>query len=653
MITSSKSTYAVPERREFPICDDVDPCEDFWAHACSSVSESFDLRPDRSRHIFSMGDSAERLLQKKMKYLRGLDRANDLTGRAGEIRDFYQACMNEDARADEEMTAVKEVVREMAGLSNREALLVYLGERVVGPDYSFFSFSAVPNPDDSDWLDAFFPANLMTLPERSYYDKPDVMADFQAVVTQFFHILGYDDAAQRAESVVAFEKRFAQVYPLPAEWRQLFVKKEWISRSDMQSRYPHLKLGAALSHLPARTKIRQFTSSYFDFMNEALGSEDVEVLKSVYQYHRLSPIMDDAFGEYYTNKFAFRNRHLGGPPERPDRGERCAKSVMRRMRQELDAELVDIFFPGFDQGKFEELVNSVRAAMIRKLKANQWLSAKGRDAAVRKMENVDMMLVKPKREQDWNFNLPADYAADRPLANDRLHRSKGVEKSLSKLATKRNKKEWGMGPMTVNAYYNPANNQFVMPVGILQYPFYDPTLPDHINLGAVGAVVGHELGHAIDDKGSMFDEHGSLKQWMTGDDLAAFKSRTSRIIDQYDHACYKTSTGEPACHNGSLTLGENIGDLTGVSFAFEAAEFSEDPEMALIEKREFFLQYARVWCAVTRDKEMLRRLKVDPHALPHARVNEIVKHHAGFYEAFSCEAGDDMYLPEAQRVAPW
>jgi putative endopeptidase len=219
------------------------------------------------------------------------------------------------------------------------------------------------------------------------------------------------------------------------------------------------------------------------------------------------------------------------------------------------------------------------------------------------------------------------------------------KRTLDKLRKGVNIHAWGMGPLTVNAYYDPTKNKFVMPIGILQYPFFVPEGDIIENLGAVGAVVGHELGHAIDDEGSKFNAEGKLKQWMTDDDVKKFKLRGEKMAEQF------SKIG----HNGQLTLGENVADLVGLTFAYNAAfpanlsikkENTED-------KRKFFVAYARLWCDVMRDKRKEMQLKTDPHSLGYARINEQMKHQSGFQEAYSCKKGDKLYLDPKERIQIW
>jgi putative endopeptidase len=188
----------------------------------------------------------------------------------------------------------------------------------------------------------------------------------------------------------------------------------------------------------------------------------------------------------------------------------------------------------------------------------------------------------------------------------------------------------------------PMDNTFVLPIGILQYPLYDPALPEHVVLGAIGTIVGHELGHGIDDKGALYDEVGRFKNWMSDADLAEFKKRGAGFVAQFD------ALG----HNGKLTLGENIGDHVGLTTSYRAA-FPAGKPADRAAQREYFIQYGRTWCQVVRPKFKDMLLKTDPHALGEARVNAQVKHLAGFQAAFGCSEKDPMYLSPAARLRVW
>ena len=227
------------------------------------------------------------------------------------------------------------------------------------------------------------------------------------------------------------------------------------------------------------------------------------------------------------------------------------------------------------------------------------------------------------------------------MHNAHLFNEARWEKALQELSEPANQDAWSMGPLTVNAYYSRSDNKFVLPIGILQYPFFDKDGPIIENLGAVGAVIGHELGHGIDDSGSKFDATGSLRQWMSAKDLKEFDQRGQKMIDQFNEIE----------HDGKLTLGENVADLVGVTFAYNAA--FPNGKGALDDKKKFFEAYGRVWCSVVRpDFDKMRR-RTDPHSSGKARINEQVKHQPGFAEAYQCKPGDKMTLPEKERIQIW
>ncbi len=257
------------------------------------------------------------------------------------------------------------------------------------------------------------------------------------------------------------------------------------------------------------------------------------------------------------------------------------------------------------------------------------------------MSKAKLQLVKPRNDEEWYFNPEVAYDPKKPLENMVKLDEALTERMFKELPEPRNRNRWGMGPLTVNAYYSPPDNKFVMPIGILQYPFYDPNLPVEVNLGAVGAVIGHELGHGIDDQGAKYDAEGKLRQWMSDTDIKNFQKRGRNFIEQFNKIG----------HNGELTLGENIGDLTGVTFAYNAAFPAGKGKVE--DKQKFFLQYARVWCGVELPKYSERLLKVDPHSRGWARVNQQVKNQKAFAEAFSCKKGDAMVLPDDQIVRIW
>ena len=631
----------VPEKRAFPVDPTVNPCEDLYGYACNKAVAAFELPEDRSYYIFSFKDSEERLLQKKISFLQNLAQEKKRSSRSEDLHKVYQACMDPKAGAKEERSFIEKSLKDLQSLKSRTAFLDYLGtKRRLGQESLVGLFKSA-DQDQPDRAGIAFYTGLLSLPEPGYYEKKDLVKDFAKLLSHFYQELGYENPKEAAKKALEFEQDFAKHYPLPHEQRDLYHQKTSISREDLVKNYPSFRFSEDLKNIPKKTVIRHIMPKTYAYAEKLLATTPLQVLKDVYLYHALASEMDDGYPTFFAKAFQFKHQYLGGPAKRPPRDERCAKYVMHAYEKELDAELWQKVFPQFPEKKIIALAEKVRGEILKGLKANQWLSPQGKKGAIAKITAAKLHLVAPTREKDWDFNPKVVLSESKKIQNELNLREALVQKMYRELKTPRNRNEWSMGPLTVNAYYSGSDNKYVMPVGILQYPFYDQSLPQHVNLGAVGMVVGHELGHAIDDKGSRYDAKGRLNPWLSKEDLAAFKMRGAQFVKQFDKIG----------HNGELTLGENIGDLVGLTFAYQAAFGSGQKTKAA--QQEFFVQYARLWCGVYRDSYKELYLKTNPHALNIARVNEQVKHQKGFYEAFACKKGDALYLPEKERMVIW
>lgn len=631
----------IPERRDFPVSKSIAPCTNFYAYACQPVIDTFKLRDDRTDHTFAFDDSAERLLSAKESFLANLPGRTNLSPRSAQLRDNFLACMHADASAKEERAIVAQQLAALDAITTNDAFAQFIADNILSPEHSFIVFDTIANLNDPSRWDLFLLGHEPALPERSYYDMPDVAAAFTQVVATQLRALGQSDADQRAADVVAFEKAYAQNYPIPELFDILLSTPTQITKAELVARYPNFRLSGLLAKIPDTTLIRNITPDNFAFLNDALGNSPLTLLKDVYRYHALTTYMDDAYPEFYTARFDFEHQHLGGPATRPHRSERCTRSMMRRLGRELDAELLPQLFPDFPRDRVVHIAERVRGSIVQSLQQNQWLSAAARNYAVEKIRAATLQLVHPTTDDDWDFSPPFVSDPATPYENLRRQKIAQLDKQLREIAEPRSRTRWGMGPLSVNAYYMPEDNTFVLPIGILQYPFFDIAASDDINLGGVGMIIGHELGHALDDNGAKYDAQGRLRQWMSEADLLAFAERTNQLVAQYNKAGL----------NGKLTLGENVADLMGITFAYHAA-FPDTPPDAATAQR-FFLQYAHLWCNVMRPAAKALQMKIDPHPYNEQRVNEPVKHLAVFGEAFQCKAGDPMFLPDAERLHLW
>ncbi|MGZ3692461.1 MAG: M13 family metallopeptidase, partial [Pseudobdellovibrio sp.] len=608
----------IPAKREFPLNEQVNPCEDFHEYVCSKAEAAFKLRDDRNRHTFSFNDSAERILEAKKTFFKEIGKEKNLTPRSQQIKDMYLACMDEKAGVKNEKTELKNLQKEVAQIKTTQDFAKLQIANIQKGTHNLVGFGVGSNQDHPEINDVFIGPHFMNLPQYSYYDNKELMAEYHNLAVDFFKItdpkMPAEKINERVDRMFKLEKAFVDVYPHPEVSRQRWSEKRQEPQADILKKYDKADLAELFAKFPKSTFIANYIPEGLEFYNKVLTSENLDALKDFYLFSFGRSFLDDSNPEYFKKTFDFNTKYLGGPIARPDRQERCTKSVMYTFVKELDQILTKKMFPNFPEDKFRTVASKIRESIISGIQKNNWLEPETKAKAVLKMQKAKLYLVQPQTPKEWDFVEVKKYSPTDRFANGRLYSKTVFQKDLKSLTEGANLEAWGMGPLTVNAYYDPSANKFVMPMGILQYPFFNPDGDLIENLGAVGAVIGHELGHGIDDQGAKYDETGKLHQWMTMKDLKEFSSRGSKMVEQFNKAG----------HNGSLTLGENIGDLVGLTFAYNAA--FPDGKASPEDERKLYIAYGRLWCGVARPKAEEQLLKTDPHALGRARINEQVKH---------------------------
>lgn len=639
LVFLSAALEAAP-KRTFEVNASIDPCEDFYEYACSKTEQAYKLREDRSQHVFSFNDSSDSILEAKKSYVAGLNSPKNQRQR--KIRSIYAACMNEKERKAFEKEYVNATLRFIKSIPTLEKLQDFFGAQAVrGEEFSPIAFGQIQNLDDPSRYDVYLLSNWLSLPERTYYEKEDVIHDLISVAKDFFDVLKEPNAQQRAESVVQFQIDVSKTSLLPVELRDRISTKTSISKEEIEKKWPTLKLKPLLEKLPKDVIIRNLSPENFTWLQDSVAKVPLQVVKDAFLLRLLPEYMDAAYPTFYKKAFEFRQKHLGGPNQRPKKNEECTNFLMDNYGMELDSELLPTLFSGFPEARITALTERIRKAVSEGIEQSSWLSAPAKKEALDKIQKAHLHLVKPKSEKDWNF-LPEGKFSDRiHYENLRMLNKLRTQQKFAKILGKRNPAEWEMGPLEINAYYSPSDNKFVLPIGILQPPFFDKSANDAEILGGIGSIIGHELGHAIDDKGSKFNAQGKLVRWMSDSDLEEFNRLAAKLRNQLDES-------ELAGH---LKIGEFIGDLVGVTFAYKAAFPPADKSVG--NRKDFFLQYARVWCAVTRPQfaELLK--KIDPHPPGKFRVNGTLVHLKEFQDAFKCKDGSKMTLKEKERVRVW
>lgn len=637
----------IPLKREFPLNEAINPCVNLYEHVCSKTIESFILRPDRRKHVFAFSDSAERILEFKKNYVKNLTTIEADSAISGEVKNFYLSCMNKEARAKEEISEVQKRIQEQNEIKSKEQWFKAEAAKIHSGDSGFISYSAVDNFDDARKSDLMLGVGYSFLPEKSYAKNEELIKAFTILVADFFKTIGLDRPVERAATVVKYEIDRQENRFFPAEARVAFSQRKFFTKNDLLKKYPELQLKSFLDQIPNKTLLRNLNPKTFPFLNKVATTYTLDELKSLGLFYKLHFKLDQGFPKFYEEAFVFANKFLGGKNKRSELDEECTTLTMHRFGPELDYLVIPKMFPNFSSMKVADLASKIKASIIDSLSRNTWLSPKAKKEATRKIATAFMRLVSPQRFEDWKFLPTSDYKIDAYLANIEKRDEISENREFKYFSEMKDIRSWeGVEPLQVNAFYQSSYNQFTMLQGILQYPFYDQNSSEIENLGGIGMVVGHELGHGIDDQGSKYDADGKLRDWMTPKDLKKFKELTRPLVEQY------TKAGM----NGEFTLGENIGDLVGLTAAYEAAFLRplETPESELKQlKKKFFLNYARSWCEVQLPGVKELRLKSDPHSLGEARANEVVKHFESYKDVFDCKDSDPMILKASQRVHIW
>lgn len=519
------------------------------------------------------------------------------------------------------------------------------------------------------------------LPDRDYYlvdnaRNRELQGKYRELLTFMLGKAGYADAAGMAAKVYDFERKIAVLDWDKALQRNPLLTTNRVLRADllaMGGPFPVAALldGSGLGKAqsvfvgeipPSADKIAKLGLTKDDLAKlgggipaliKLLGEEDVATLQAWTAAHFLMSYASVLPSDVDDARFAFYGKTLQGRERDRQRWQRALSSVQGQMGEGIGKAYVEQHFPPSSKAAMVTLVSNLRAALAGKLKTLAWMSPATRKAALAKLDAFTVKIGYPDKFKTYDGMT---IKPDQPLANAIESARWHWQDDLSELGKPVDKTKWLMTPQTVNAYYQPTANEIVFPAAYLQPPYFNPKADAAVNYGAVGATIGHEIGHGFDDEGSRYDGTGALKDWWTKADRKTFDALGAKLAAQYDKVC-PYDEGK-TCHNGKLTLGENIGDLAGLSMAYAAYKLSLGGKPApvldgLTGDQRFFLSYAQSWREKIREQLARQLLKTDPHSLAEARVNAVVRNFDPWYAAFKVKPGDKLYLAPKDRVRIW
>jgi putative endopeptidase len=500
----------------------------------------------------------------------------------------------------------------------------------------------------------------ISLPDEAYYreDKyAEIRSAYLSHIEAMFTLAGVSNPADNAAKVMALETSIASHHWDQVKDRDATLTYNKMNRTEVKALMPAFDWELYLTdgQIPAVVldSVIVQQPSFFEGLGTILASFDVAAWKAWLKWHIISGAAPYLSDDFTNENFAFFGKVLSGTPELRERWKRAVSMIEGSLGEAVGKVYVEKYFPAEAKARMEKLVANLIEAYRISINELEWMSPETKVKALEKLGKFRPKIGYPDKWRDYSAlqTTPDDLYGNvgRVVKFQRDH-------ELSKVGKPVDRDEWFMAPQTVNAYYNPVMNEIVFPAAILQPPFFGLDHDDAVNYGAIGAVIGHEIGHGFDDQGSKYDGDGALNNWWTDADRAAFEERTKALIAQYDVLVPEEAPDVTV--NGALTIGENIGDLGGLAIAYKAYQISlQGKPSPVIEgmsgEKRLMLSWAQVWRAKVRPEEMRRRIATDPHSPAEFRCNQILKNFTPFYEEFGVTDKDALWLEEQARVQIW
>ncbi len=497
------------------------------------------------------------------------------------------------------------------------------------------------------------------LPDRDYYLKTDaptiaIQKAYQTYMQKIFVLTGDDSAvaAKKVTAVYALEKGMAQSHRTNVELRDPESNYNKTAIADLDKKEPVIGWVAFLNDLNVKVDSADVGQpAYYAKLNELLKTTPVDTWKAYYQFH----IADDAASylnsDFVNARFEYAGKALSGQQQLKPRWERMYQITDNELGEALGHLYVDKYFTADAKSRMLALINNLQKSFENRINKLDWMSDSTKQVSKDKLNTFLKKIGFPDKWRDYS---KVDVDKGKFFENVVAANRNNFEYEINKAGKPVDRKEWGMTPPTINAYYNPTFNEIVFPAGILQFPFFDPNADDAINYGGIGMVIGHEMTHGFDDEGSQYDKAGNLKNWWGTSDKQKFQVKSKQVIDLYN-----SFTVLDSLHvNGALTTGENMADIGGIAIAYDAFKMTKQGQDTVkidgfTPDQRFFISFAQIWRNKTKDESVRLRISTDPHSPPMYRVNGPLMNFTPFYTAFNVQAGDKMYKPENERIKIW
>ena len=644
----------------------ADPCTDFYQYACGNWTRNNPIPADQVRWARSFS-----LLAERNRYLlwQELDAASKdpKTPLQRKYGDFFASCMNTGVVDAKGLTPLQPALNRIAALKDAKQVGALMGKlEEAGEPAPLFRFGVEQDDKDSSQQIAVIAQGGLSLPDRDYYLSDSkrfqtIRQEYVEHMKKMFALAGDtpDKAAQEAAAVLEIETALAKASTSRTDLRDPANRYHIYTVDDFQKLAPDFDFAVYFKDVKVGhfASLNVATPNFFKEVNNLIANEPVSAWQAYFRWHVIHGSAVNLPKAFFDENFAFFGKTLAGQKEPQPRWKQCTQMTDRAMGEAVGQDWVKQNFPPAAKQSMDKLVAALEKALGEDIQTLPWMSEETKKAAEEKLAMIRNKIGYPEK---WR-----DYSALKVKRDDligNMDQSAVFERNwdLGHLGKPVDEKEWGMTPPTVNAYYDPSLNDINFPAGILQPPFFDPSIDPAVNFGGIGVVIGHEMTHGFDDEGSKYDGKGNLREWQTADDRKKFTARTDCEVKEYDGFEAAPAHGDTPEQklNGKLTLGENTADNGGLRIAYQAlldtlaAEGKSMDEKidGYSEAQRYFLGFAQVWCQNQTEQSARQSALTDPHSPGRWRVNGSVQNFDEFGKAFGCTKGQPMYPENSCRV---
>jgi len=597
-----------------------------------------------------------------MKILNSLLKDKFPEGSEGQkIQDLYASYMNLEKRNAEGIKPIQGNLSKIDAIKNLKDLQNYLISVTKEGENNFYGWGVYADLKDSK-MNAVYLGDATLGLGRDYYQKEnekntEAIAEYQKYVASMLKELGYKNGDAAAKGIVDYEKSIAKTYLTNEQSRDNTLQYNKQTMDELTALVKNVNLPEYLKKVGVNTeKVIIGELGYYKNFDKLVNAQNLPIIKDYLKFHMINGSASYLSEKLGDMRFAFYGKYLRGQQEQRALNKRGFELINSTLGEAFGKLYVDKYFPAEAKAQMVELIDYLKKSFAVHINDLTWMSSVTKGKALDKLNKFTVKVAYPDKWKDYSkLNILSENKGGNLYTNLQHITTWRYEKDLAKIGKAVDKSEWGMTPQTVNAYYNPVNNEIVFPAAILQPPFFNAQADAAVNFGGIGAVIGHEMSHGFDDSGAQFDADGNLVDWWTPEDKANFEKATKTLAAQYDK--YEPVKGTFV--NGTFTNGENIADLGGVNIAYDALQMylkdkgNPGEISGYTQDQRFFLSWATVWRTLSSEKYMINQVKTDPHSPGYFRSFAPLINVDAFYKAFDIKQGDKLYKSPEERIKIW